>query len=321
MSSSSKDIITATQFIHQGKLVVFPTETVYGIGADATNDAACQKIYEVKSRPSTNPLIIHVDNLEIAQMIGQFNTYALKLSTLWPGPISIVVPLNKSSDIKISTVATANLNSVAIRIPSNKITLALLQSVKKPIAAPSANPSGYISPTRFQHVTTHFQQHSNLLFFLEGEKAIYGLESTIVDTTTDIPTILRYGSVTPQMIKNIIGTMPIIAASNSAILKAPGMMLKHYSPITKIRLNASKLHHREVGLNYGDNILQGGYCLNLSSTANLVEAAANLYHMLRHLDDYAQSNKNDVDTIAIASIPNVGVGQAINDKLKRATAY
>ncbi|KJV56558.1 tRNA threonylcarbamoyl adenosine modification protein, Sua5/YciO/YrdC/YwlC family [Orientia chuto str. Dubai] len=314
------DINTAVQFINEGKLVIFPTETVYGIGADATNDSACQNIYKVKARPINNPLIIHVSNIQAAQTIGIFNDLAIKLATLWPGPISLIVPLNKSA--KISSKATANLDTVAIRIPAHKTALRLLQLTQKPIAAPSANISGYLSPTTYQHANIHFQ-NSPEIFILKGQRSAYGLESTIIDTTTAKPTILRHGFITQEIIRTITGQNSITPEKkqHNNLLKAPGMMLKHYSPITKIRLNAIKLFPKEVGLNYGCNVLQGKYCLNLSPSTNLIEAATNLYHMLHQLDNYAQNPLNQVNTIAIAPIPNIGIGVAINDKLNRASTY
>ncbi|WP_371222835.1 L-threonylcarbamoyladenylate synthase [Orientia tsutsugamushi] len=318
MNSNNNDINIAAQFIEQGKLVIFPTETVYGIGADATNDNACQNIYRIKNRPMNNPLIIHVNNIQAAQTIGIFNKLAIKLASLWPGPISLVVPLNQSAGI--SRTATANLDTVAIRIPSHKVALMLLQLTQKPIAAPSANPSGYLSPTTYQHANIHFQNSPNT-FILKGTQSTYGLESTIIDTTTDRPTILRHGFITTEIIKTITGQNPIIPEKHNNFLKAPGMMLKHYSPITKIRLNATKLLPKEVGLNYGPNTLTGKYCLNLSPNSNLMNAAANLYHMLHQLDNYAQNPINEVETIAIAQIPNIGIGIAINDKLNRASSY
>ncbi|KJV51902.1 tRNA threonylcarbamoyl adenosine modification protein, Sua5/YciO/YrdC/YwlC family [Orientia tsutsugamushi str. Gilliam] len=202
MNSNNNDINIAAQFIEQGKLVIFPTETVYGIGADATNDNACQSIYKIKNRPMNNPLIIHVNNIQAAQTIGIFNKLAIKLATLWPGPISLVVQLNQSAGI--SKTATANLDTVAIRIPAHKTALTLLQLTQKPIAAPSANPSGYLSPTTYQHVNIHFQNSPDI-FILKGAQSTYGLESTIIDTTTDRPIILRHGFITTEIIKTITG--------------------------------------------------------------------------------------------------------------------
>ncbi len=307
------DINIAAKFINEGNLVVFPTETVYGIGADATNSNACKKIYEIKGRPKNNPLIVHVSSIEKAQEIGIFNKAAAKLSSLWPGPLTLVVPLYKTSNI--SKQVTANLDTIAIRIPAHKTILALLKLTKKPIAAPSANPSGYISTTCYKHVFTHFKDFHNI-FILKGEKSLYGIESTIIDTTTPKLTILRHGFITSDIIEEITGQFSVTTQNNN-IFKAPGMMLKHYSPITKIRMNSDNISNKEVGLNYGNSRLYGNYCLNLSPKGNLIEAAANLYYMLYKLDNYAQNN--DIDTIAVAKIPYLGVGIAINDKLSRAS--
>jgi len=304
-------ISKAVEYIKSGKVVVFPTETVYGIGADATNNEACLKIFQFKNRPAINPLIVHVFSIEQAKEIGEFNDLAAKIAEkFWPGPLSIVVPLKSTANI--ATVVTAGLNTIALRMPSYPLALELIRQSGKPIAAPSANPSNYISPTNAEHVTKHFSENAEIFILVpEIYQSEYGLESTIIDTTTATPVILREGFITAEILEEVIG-VKILKASETSDIKAPGMLAKHYSPNVPIRLNATNLEDKEIGLNFGDSKLTGRFSLNLSEKADLIEAAANLYAYLRILDDYAVSG------IAVAPIPSVNIGAAINDRLKRA---
>ncbi|ADE30424.1 L-threonylcarbamoyladenylate synthase [Rickettsia prowazekii] len=306
----------AVQFIKSGKVVVFPTETVYGIGADATNNEACLKIFQFKNRPAINPLIVHVTSIVQAKAIGEFNKLAEKIaSKFWPGPLSIVVPLK--DNVNIAPSVTAGLNTIALRIPSYPIALALIRQSVVPIAAPSANPSNYISPTNAEHVTKHFKDNREI-FILAPEiyQCEYGLESTIIDTTTVIPTILREGFITSEILEELLGVKILKASEINSIVKAPGMLKKHYSPNVHVRLNAINLNDKEIGLNFGNSNLTGKFALNLSTEGNIIEAAANLYSYLRILDDYAVSN--DINCIAVAPVPLTNIGAAINDRLKRA---
>jgi len=305
----------AVTFIKSGKVVVFPTETVYGIGADATNNEACLKIFYFKNRPAINPLIVHVASLEQAKEIGQFNEIAEKIAEkFWSGSLSIVVPLKENANI--APTVTAGLKTVAIRIPSHPLALELIKKSGKPIAAPSANPSNYISPTKAEHVIKHFENNDEIFILAhEDYQSEYGLESTILDTTTNIPTILREGFITAEVLEKTLG-MKILKAAENSNIKAPGMLAKHYSPQVPIRLNATSLNDEEIGLNFGDSKLTGIYSLNLSSKGDLVEAAANLYAYLRLLDDYAAAH--NIESIAVAPIPKINIGAAINDRLKRA---
>ncbi|MCC8467591.1 MAG: threonylcarbamoyl-AMP synthase [Rickettsia endosymbiont of Eriopis connexa] len=305
----------AVQFIKFGKVVVFPTETVYGIGADATNNEACLKIFQFKNRPAINPLIVHVSCIEQAKEIGEFNDLATTIAEkFWPGPLSIVVPLKETGSIAPSV--TAGLNTIAIRIPSYPLALELIRQSGKPIAAPSANPSNYISPTNNEHVIKHFSDNQEI-FILAPEiyQSEYGLESTIIDTTTATPTILREGFITAEILEELLG-VKILKASDTSEVKAPGMLAKHYSPKVPVRLNAINLEDKEIGLNFSNSNLTGKFSLNLSAKGNLIEAAANLYAYLRILDDYAASH--DVNDIAVAPIPQTNIGAAINDRLKHA---
>lgn len=312
----------AAKFIKDQKLVVFPTETVYGLGADATSEKACQKIFQVKGRPTNNPLIVHVASLEIAKTIGNFNDDAIKLAeAFWPGALTIVTQLQ--AGVKIAKSVQAGLATIAIRVPSHPVAQALLRSVNVPIAAPSANPSGYISPTNLSHVLVHFINEPEV-FVLETESilpgAVYGLESTIIDCSFPSPIILRDGFIPLESCEKALGKQINRAASNVQI-KAPGMMEKHYAPVASLRMNALKLHHDELSLDFGNSQLLGDLSLNLSVIGDLTEAAANLYAMLRTLDTYASLSKINGKQlkIAVAAIPNIGIGVAINDRLSRAS--
>lgn len=311
----------AVKFIRDRKLVAFPTETVYGLGADATSEKACQKIFQVKGRPTNNPLIIHVPSLEVAKTFGDFNEDAIKLAeAFWPGALTIVTQLKVG--VKIAKSVQAGLKTIAIRVPSHPVAQALLCRAKVPIAAPSANPSGYISPTKLCHVKIHFSNEPDV-FVLEAESVlpgrVYGLESTIIDCSSPSPIILRDGFITLESCEKALGKLVSRAPSLTQI-RAPGMMEKHYAPTVPLRMNAVNLHREELSLNFWDSHLSGDLSLNLSPIGNLTEAAANLYAMLRTLDIYAELSKiiGKQAKIAVAPIPNIGIGIAINDRLKRA---
>lgn len=308
-------IIQAAEIINNGGLVAFPTETVYGLGADATNEAAVTRIFQIKKRPRINPLIVHVASIEQAKSIGEFNEDAHKLSKLWPGPLTLVVPVKKEARIAKSVLA--GLSTVAIRIPANKLALELIRKSGTSLAAPSANPSGYISATTYEHVFEHFSQEG-IFILKDNVMCKYGLESTIVSVVEQVPTILRYGFITEELLSSTLGKALTIVSPLSQI-KAPGMLDKHYSPHLPVRLNAENINPFEVGLNFGSSKLYGDFSLNLSEKADLAEAATNLYANLRELDNYAKLNK--IRGIAIASIPTTGIGIAINDRLKRAASY
>ena len=306
-------IAEAVKLIQAGELVAFPTETVYGLGANAFNQAACLKIYQAKGRPSNNPLIVHVASLEQAEELAIFNKEAYLLSKLWPGPLTMVLPRRNSS--RLAECVTAGLSTVAIRVPAHRVARDLIIQIGVPIAAPSANKSGYLSPTSHRHVKAGFKSES--VFVIDSETTTkYGLESTIIDLSTSVPTILRFGFITPQIIEQIIDRQVEIATQSSAI-KAPGMMYTHYAPKTPIRINAISLEEGEIGLNFGGSKLNSKGSLNLSPTGELAIAAANLFSYLHTLDDYAR--ENSLQRIAIAPIPNNSIGLAINDRLIRAT--
>ena len=301
----------AINFLKSGNVVAFPTETVYGLGASASNEEACQKIFRIKGRPNINPLIVHVASISEAESIGEFNEDAKKLaSSFWPGPLSIVVPLKRSANIAASVLA--GLNTVALRIPAHNIALELIRESGLPIAAPSANPSGYISATAFQHVQEHFVNTKDVFILQDMSNSKYGIESTIVDCSSSDITLLRSGFITKESLEMVINKKINLMPSLMQI-KAPGMMEKHYAPKTKVRLNASSLRPNEIGLNFANSKLLGNFSLNLSEAGDLLEAASNLYSALRTLDNYA-----DKTGIAVAAIPSIGIGAAINDRLTRA---
>lgn len=306
-----REIEAAAKIIKAGGLVAFPTETVYGLGADARNQEACLNIFEAKGRPSNNPLIVHVASMQEARLLAEFNEDAHKLAKFWPGPLSLV--LTRKVNAQIADCVSAGLPTIAIRIPSDSTALQLIKASACPIAAPSANKSGFLSPTSHQHVKYNF---SNEIFVLESEhKCNFGLESTIVDLSTSVPTILRYGFITPETIEEALGKEVLIASKLSEI-KAPGMMHRHYSPRTKLRINARDLLEGEVGLNFAKSRLNRKGSLNLSEKGDLAEAASNLFDYLHTLDKWALAN--NLKTIAVAAIPNQSIGLAINDRLSRA---
>lgn len=301
----------AAAIIKNGGVVAFPTETVYGIGADATNQSACLDIYKLKGRPSNNPLIVHVNSLEQVKLYTKFNENAQKLSSFWPGPLTMV--LKKVRNSGLAECVTAGLNTVAIRIPAHIIAKDLIELTKCPIAAPSANKSGRLSPTNYDHVYDDFKDR--IAIIKDKNPSTYGLESTIIDLSAANPVILRFGFITPEMIEEALGKKVQIASKLSKV-KAPGMLLKHYAPRTKLRLNASTLLKNEIGLNFAESSLVSAASLNLSINGNLAEAAANLFNYLHQLDKYAVKHK--IRTIAVAPIPNKSIGLAINDRLSRA---
>jgi L-threonylcarbamoyladenylate synthase len=287
----------AASIIKNSDLVAFPTETVYGLGADAYSQEACLKIFEAKGRPANNPLIVHVASVQEAKDIVHFNDDAENLASLWPGPLTLVLP--KKDNAILAECVTAGLNTVAIRIPADPIALNLIRESGCPIAAPSANKSGTLSSTSYEHVRKNFGDE---IFILGSNgNATYGLESTIIDLTSPKPTILRFGFITPSVLEKVLGREVFIASKLSEI-KAPGMLLKHYAPKTKIRLNADVLRNSEVGLNFGKSQLNAGGSMNLSDSKDMIEAAANLFDYLHNLDEFCQ--KNNINTIAVASIPN-----------------
>lgn len=297
----------AVDTLNSKQLVAIPTETVYGLAADAYDDTAVARIYQLKQRPQFNPLIAHVDSLEMAEQLVEFSPLALQLAkTFWPGPLTIVLP--RQVDSQLSHLATAGLDTVAVRWPQHPIATAIITRLGRPLVAPSANPSQAISPTSAKDVAAGFGDKAPLI--IDGGPCDVGLESTIIDMTVTTPTILRPGGITAAQIKSLLGDVTV--AKSNAFIKAPGMMRRHYAPSKPVRLNARAAEHGETLLGFGPEYDSVN---NLSPKGDLCEAAANLFHMLRLLDSHSNCQK-----IAIAPIPNEGLGVAINDRLSRAAA-
>jgi L-threonylcarbamoyladenylate synthase len=300
----------AAEILRSGGLVAFPTETVYGLGADATSDSAVACIFEAKQRPSFNPLIVHVASAETAVEIGDFDDTSRGLAEkFWPGPVSLVVP--RSADCPISLLASAGLETVAIRVPTHPIAQILLSKTGLPVAAPSANASGRISPTTAVHVETSLEKRIDMI--LDGGPCTVGLESTVIDCTADKPVILRPGGLAKEEIEAVTGPLPVLAATDGAPA-SPGMLESHYAPDAELRLGVSSVPSRHSLLSFGKHAYSGFVAeRNLSPAGDLVEAAANLFAMMRELDEIGAP-------IAVTPIPEHGLGLAINDRLRRAAA-
>jgi L-threonylcarbamoyladenylate synthase len=309
--ANPENIARAGRLVAEGRLVAFPTETVYGLGGDATQGRAVAAIFAAKGRPSFNPLIVHVPDLAHAEMHAVFDTRAEELAAqFWPGPLTLILKRRPGS--QISELATAGLDSIAIRVPAHPVARALLLAADRPIAAPSANRSGRISTTAPAHVAEELGNAVDLI--LAAGKTRYGLESTILDLTTERPVLLRPGAVTGEEIAAIIGPIDI-ADGDPDKPNAPGQLLRHYAPTTRLRLNAAMADPGEALLAFGPDPFAGRYAktvLNLSESGDLTEAAANLFAMLRQLD------AGGYPGIAAMPIPNMGLGIAINDRLRRA---
>jgi L-threonylcarbamoyladenylate synthase len=305
-------ITDAARLLRGGGLVAFPTETVYGLGADATNAAAIAKVYAAKGRPSFNPLIAHLADAEAAMREGIFSRAASKLAErFWPGALTLVVPVAPTS--RISDLARAGLRSVGLRVPAHPVAHALLTEAGRPIAAPSANRSGHVSPVSADHVIEDLGQSIDLI--LDGGPCTVGIESTIVACLDDRPRLLRPGGIAREALEELLRAPLIVIegrASGGPI--APGMLASHYAPRAALRLDAAALEPGEAGLDFGDRFPPGNQVLDLSPRGDTVEAAANLYSYLRRLD------ANGAQTIAVAPIPSEGLGEAIRDRLKRAAA-
>ena len=305
----------AARALGQGGLVAFPTETVYGLGADATNAAAIARLYQAKGRPAFNPLISHVGDLAHARTIGRFDETALKLAhAFWPGPLTLVLP--KTADCAVAELATAGLETIAIRIPSHPVARAILDAFGKPVVAPSANLSGHVSPTTAAHVKSDLEDRIDLI--VDGGPVEVGVESTIIGCF-EAPMLLRPGGLPREAIEHVLGRRlmqaPADAESDSGQPLAPGMLASHYAPRTRVRLNAERVEPGEALLAFGPPVAGAEHAaavMNLSGRGDLSEAATNLFGYLRALDTRAARN------IAVMPIPNRGLGEAINDRLRRA---
>lgn len=295
----------AAQILRDGGLVAFPTETVYGLGGDATNSRAVAAIYEAKGRPRFNPLIVHVADLAMAERFARFDTRARALAAaFWPCPLTLVLPLADGAGL--SPLVTADLDSVAIRIPAHPVAQALIRAFGGPLAAPSANPSGKVSPTRADHVAQGLA--GRIAAILDGGPCAVGVESTILGLTGEAA-LLRPGGIALEALEALIG--PVALHQPGDGITAPGQLASHYAPAAPLRLNAQP-EPDEVHIGFGP----GPATLNLSPGADLAEAAANLFHMLREADRLA----GPTGRISAAPIPDHGLGRAINDRLRRAAA-
>ncbi len=309
VAADAAGIAAAAEILRRGGLVAMPTETVYGLAADATLEAAVARIYIAKGRPSSNPLIAHVPSLEAALEQGIFSDHALRLAQkFWPGPLTLVVPL--ASAASVCGAARAGLSTVALRVPAHPVALALLAQTDKPLAAPSANRSGFVSPVTAAHVARDLGHAIELI--LDGGRCEVGLESTVVECL-DAPRLLRPGGIARHDIEAVLGR-PFADAMEPGALRSPGMLKSHYAPRANLRLEAAALNEGEAGLDFGGIFGAGKNVLDLSPRRDLAEAAANLFAYLRELD------AREPVSIAVAPVPFEGLGEAINDRLRRAAA-
>jgi L-threonylcarbamoyladenylate synthase len=310
MSNSPQDRASsdAAALLRAGHLVAFPTETVYGLGADATNADAVISIYETKGRPRFNPLIIHVADFAMAQRLAVFSPLAEQLAAkFWPGPLSIVLPLRQGHGL--ADVATAGLDTVALRMPDHALATELLRVTNRPLAAPSANPSGKLSPTTAEQVRRGFDGKVPVL---DGGPCQAGVESTIITLDGDRIIQLRAGALARESIEEAFGCR-VEDVEKGARISAPGMLLSHYAPNAHMRLDTTP-QPGEAYLAFGPAPDFAGEMRNLSQTSDLHEAARNLFSMLHELD------ATGATMIAVAPIPQTGLGEAINDRLQRAAA-
>jgi L-threonylcarbamoyladenylate synthase len=321
MPADRAAITAAAACLTAGGLVAFPTETVYGPGADATSGAAVARLYAAKGRPAFNPLIAHVGDVEAARALGRFDAAAERLSrAFWPGPLTLVLPKRRAC--AVAELATAGLDTIALRVPGHPVAHDLLAAFGRPVVAPSANRSGHVSPTSAQHVLADLAGRIDLV--IDAGPTAVGLESTIIACLGGRPTLLRPGGVARPEIEQVLGAAladEAAAASRSGAAEtplAPGRLASHYAPRTPLRLDADTVRPGEALLAFGARLPPGAGAartvLNLSPHGEMVEAAANLFSHLRALD------ASGAPAIAVMPIPHDGLGEAINDRLRRAAA-
>lgn len=309
LDATSDGIAAAAEILREGGLVAFPTETVYGLGGDARADRAVARIFDAKARPHFNPLIVHLPDLEAAARYAEIPDLARTLAdAFWPGPLTMVLPLRP--DAGLSPLVTAGLDTVAIRVPAHATARALLRAFGGPLAAPSANPSGRISPTRADHVMAGLSGRIEAV--LDGGPCAVGVESTILGLEPG-PVLLRPGGLPQEALEAALG-QPLASGGNAAKPNAPGQLASHYAPEARVRLGVTAPQPTEVWVGFGPDCAQAP--LTLSASGDLIEAAANLFHILRLADAQAGAGAG----IAFAPIPEQGLGRAINDRLRRAAA-
>ena len=302
----------AVAILNRGGLVAFPTETVYGLGGDARAPTAIARIFETKTRPRFNPLIVHVPDIDRARAIVAIDPRAERLAkAFWPGPLTLVLP--KRGAAEVADLASAGLPSLAVRVPAHPVAQNLLHRFGGPVVAPSANASGRLSPTQATHVAESLPSGIDLI--LDGGPCGIGVESTIVDLTGETPRLLRPGGIAREALRHLLDVLESPEPVAPAAPNAPGQLSSHYAPILPVRLNAQYADPDEALLAFGpDAPANAGITRNLSPTGNITEAAANLFSMLRELD------RADLRGIAVTPIPMTGLGAAINDRLQRAAA-
>jgi L-threonylcarbamoyladenylate synthase len=310
MTADAAGIAEAARILRRGGLVAIPTETVYGLAADATSNAAVGRIYAAKARPKINPLIAHVTSLEAALGQGIFSANALRLAeAFWPGPLTLVVPLAPRATV--CAASRAGQPSIALRVPIHPVARAVISAAGRPVAAPSANRSGRVSPVTAAHVARDFAGEIDLI--LDGGRCPVGLESTIIACLEEPPRLLRPGGIARMDIEAVLGGS-LGESLGSGPVRSPGMSQSHYAPRAKLRLEAASLDNGEAGLDFGGIFAEDKNVLDLSPRRNLAEAAANLFIFLRKLDAQRPA------CIAVAPVPHEGLGEAINDRLARAAA-
>jgi L-threonylcarbamoyladenylate synthase len=316
IAASPAAVTEAARCLKEGGLVAFPTETVYGLGADAGNARAIARLYQAKGRPAFNPLIAHVGDLSAARQIGRFGAQALALAeAFWPGPLTLVLP--KAPRCAVADLATAGLDTVAVRVPAHPLAQALLRAFGGAVVAPSANLSGHVSPTAAAHVHSDLDGRIDLI--LDGGAVTVGVESTIIGCFDEL-TLLRPGGLPRGEIERVLGSalvqLPDDPVGDSGQPLAPGMLASHYAPRTPVRLNAVNVDADEALLAFGPDRVAGidaaKASMNLSERGELTEAAANLFGYLRALDAVGAR------MIAVTPVPHHGLGEAINDRLRRA---
>ncbi|MBC7584863.1 MAG: threonylcarbamoyl-AMP synthase [Tardiphaga sp.] len=318
LTAGADAVAAAGRCLREGGLVGFPTETVYGLGADAANPAAIARLYQAKGRPAFNPLIAHVGDLKAAEAIARFDSQARALAqAFWPGPLTLVLP--KAQNCPVADLATAGLDTVAVRIPSHNVARALLQAFGGAVVAPSANRSGHVSPTTAAHVLADLDGRVDLI--LDGGPVEVGVESTIIGCF-DEPMLLRAGGLPREAIERLLGRALLapqeLEDTDSPHPLAPGMLASHYAPRARVRLQATDVRPGEALLAFGPAALPGldkaVAVMNLSESGDLTEAATRLFGYLRTLDTYGAAG------IAVMPVPGHGLGEAINDRLRRAAA-
>ena len=310
--ASAAAISRAGELIRAGQLVAFPTETVYGLGADASNGEAVARIFAAKARPRFNPLIVHVASLEACERLAHVDTRARALARhFWPGPLTLVLP--RRADSGLCDLVSAGLNTVAIRVPAHPVAQALLAAAQCPIAAPSANRSGHVSPTLARHVEADLGVRVAMI--LDGGATTLGLESTVVTLTQTGIVVLRPGSITPADLDTATGEPVTRALDGGDTPLSPGQLASHYAPRARVVLDAARPEPGAALLAFGPMVpAHDAAMINLSPQGDLIEAAANLFAALRALDATGAA------TIAVMPIPTQGLGEAINDRLQRAAA-